>query len=71
MTYKDIDSKMATLGAVPMMGTNSEGEVVITEKNGEDENGFPTYKVSTSQANGWLRVNVYWKDGTVEEYFER
>lgn len=71
MTYEHIENMMGKLGEIPLMGKDDEGNVTITEINGYDEDGFPTYKVSTSQANGWLRVNVYWKDGTVEEYYEK
>lgn len=27
-------------------------------------------KISTIQKNGWIRVNIYYKDGTTEEYYE-
>lgn len=26
---------------------------------------------STTQDNGWIRKNIYWRDGTREELFER
>ena len=71
MTYEYIENMMGSLGEIPTMSKDDEGNVVITEINGYDKDGFPTYKVSTSQPNGWLRVNVYWKDGTVEEYYEK
>ena len=28
-------------------------------------------KTSTSQSNGWLRINIYHKDRTVEEYYDK
>lgn len=28
-------------------------------------------RVDTFQANGWIRINYYWSDGTVEEMYER
>ena len=28
-------------------------------------------KTSTPQNNGWIRVNVYHKDHTVEEYYDK
>ena len=27
--------------------------------------------IRTLQDNGWARINVYWKDGTVEEYYQK
>lgn len=26
---------------------------------------------STTQSNGWIRKNIYWRDGTREETFEK
>ena len=28
-------------------------------------------KTSTSQNNGWLRINIYHKDRTTEEYYDK
>lgn len=28
-------------------------------------------KTSTSQSNGWLRINIYHKDRTTEEYYAK
>ena len=28
-------------------------------------------KTSTSQSNGWLRINIYHKDRTTEEYYDK
>lgn len=28
-------------------------------------------KTSTSQSNGWLRINIYYKDRTTEEYYDK
>ena len=48
-----------------MAGKNEHGENVIVEVS-EDA------KVTkTLQDNGWVRVNIEHKDGTVEELFER
>ena len=46
---------------------------------GKDEDGDPVMvsiddtcaSIRTFQKNGWVRINVYYKDGTVEELFER
>lgn len=44
---------------------NENGENIIIEIT----NNY--LKTSTSQNNGWLRVNIYHKDKTVEEYYEK
>ena len=44
---------------------NENGEVVIIEIT----NNY--LKTSTSQNNGWLRINIYHKDKTVEEIYEK
>lgn len=44
---------------------------------GKNENGENTYisvnedniTISTYQRNGWIRENVYWRDGTEEELY--
>lgn len=49
---------------------------IFTTKNEKDENIIieitnDYLKTSTSQSNGWIRVNVYHKDRTVEEYYDK
>lgn len=49
---------------------------LFTTKNEKDEDVIieitnETLKTSTSQTNGWLRINIYHKDRTVEEYYEK
>lgn len=47
-----------------LFGMNEDGEntqVSINEDN---------IVISTYQRNGWIRENVYWRDGTVEELYE-
>lgn len=45
--------------------TNEKGENVILEIT-------PKYlKASVHQGNGWIRINIYHKDRTVEELYER
>ena len=47
-------------------GTNQDGEdVVITLDASGDY-----VKVETLQSNDRVRINYYWKDGTVEETYE-
>ena len=47
------------------VGENEKGEWVIVTINKEFA------MVTTSQKNGWLRHNVYWKDGTEEESYNK
>lgn len=47
-----------------LFGKNEEGEDTITHIN-EDH-----IILETHQSNHWVRRNVYWKDGTVEELFD-
>ena len=56
---------------LPMVATNEDGESVIVEVYGTDENGNIIWQLTTSQKNGWLRIDVYYKDGTVEELYKR
>lgn len=49
---------------------------IFTSKNEKDENVIieitkDYLKTSTSQSNGWLRINIYHQDKTVEEYYEK
>ncbi len=46
-----------------LVGTNENGEDTITtiEKD--------YIEVETNQNNGWIRRNVYWRDGTTEELY--
>ena len=54
------------------------GETTKTMLSGKNENGETTITsiftdhivVDTQQSNGWVRRDVYWKDGTYEELFD-
>ena len=50
---------------MPLAGKNDEGETIIIEicKN--------NIIVRTYQHNNWCRTNIYWKDGTVEELYDK
>ena len=52
---------------LPLCGTNDDGEAVVIEWS----NDYNAYKVATLQHNGWVRVNYYYEDGTVEEIYEK
>lgn len=47
-----------------LLGHNEDGEVVSTSINHDN------IVVETFQKNGWIRTNVYWEDGTIEELYE-
>ena len=49
---------------------------LFTTKNKKDEDVIIEItnnylKTSTIQNNGWMRINIYHKDKTVEEYYEK
>ena len=48
-----------------MVGENSEGETVILSI--DDEAACTT----TSQTNGWHRINIWYKDGSWSESYEK
>ena len=50
---------------MPWSGINDEGEHTLTSVNNDN------ITVQTFQNNGWMRENIYWKDGTFEELFSR
>ena len=71
MTYQEIEQKLLTEHITcPCSGKNDEGEDIIIER-GYNGNCVPFYRVTTSQDNGWLRINFYYPDGTVTEEYER
>lgn len=49
----------------PFTAVNNFGEDVIIER-GED-----FFCVTTVQSNDWLRINEYYKDGTITETYQR
>lgn len=48
-----------------LSGQNSDGELTTMSINKD------CISVSTYQHNDWIRKNVYWRDKTTEELFER
>ena len=62
-TYEKLFKKYGLIDQ--QVGENEDGEYVIVAVT-------KNYAViTTSQKNGWLRNNTYWKDGTEEESYER
>jgi len=47
-----------------LSGMNEDGELVIVSIDHERA------VIKTSQHNGWIRTNIYHKDGTSEELFD-
>ena len=56
---------------LPVTAQTETGETVIVEVNGRDDDGHWIWRISTLQENGWIRVNNYYYDGTVDEMFEK
>lgn len=48
-----------------LMGENTDGEFVTTSILSDK------VVVETTQSNGWVRINTYHRDGTVEETFRK
>lgn len=49
----------------PLSGKSEAGEDVLVSV-------FPDrITTETQQANGWCRINTYWRDGTTEETYSR
>ena len=46
-----------------ILGKNSDGENTIISINKDN------ITIETNQSNGWIRENIYHRDGTVEELF--
>lgn len=56
--------------SLPLAGRNSHGEAVVIER-GSDRNLGSFYRVTTSQDNGWCRINTYYENGLQEETYHR
>ena len=70
-TYEYIDEILQEFGcALPVSGTNEDGEAVIIEQGWTEDNEH-FYRLTTVQKNNWLRINEYYADGTVTETFKR
>ena len=69
MSYEylaDVVAKISKKGPGPYLGTNENGESVTLYAS-EDGN---YYVVETLQSNEVCRVNTYYKDGTITEWYE-
>lgn len=63
MEYQNLFEKYGYCSA--LVGIDEDGSPVIVSI---DENEAT---IQTLQNNGWIRVNIYYKDGTVEELYKR
>ena len=62
-----------------MLNLMSRANEFDYDLSGKNENGEPitisisedNLSVRTYQRNGWIRKNVFWKDRTTEELFEK
>lgn len=69
MTYKEL-KKLTESKTLPLNGTNEDGEDVIIEA-GKSQEGERYFRTITAQRNAWLRINMYWEDGTTEELYRK
>ena len=65
---KQINDYKAKGKTLPCVGENSDGEVVVVSEGSEC--GEHYINLATAQHNNFMRNNVYWANGTTEEYFE-
>lgn len=74
MTYESISRLLLdnnyTFKDLPLTAI-FKGENVIIDIDGYDEENMAVLKTITIQKNGFVRVNVYYFDGTTEELYER
>lgn len=56
---------MADQFDMPLVGENEDGDMVMMEVTQE------FVKITTYQKNGWVRVNYFYSDGTVEELYDK
>ena len=55
---------------LPMVATSkATGENATIECGNDGEQDF--FKVTTSQDNGWNRINIYYADGSADETYGR
>ena len=67
MEYLELASAAVKLKSVAV-GENQDGEIILLYpilKAGD------VVRVDTFQDNGWIRVNLYHEDGTVEEMYKK
>lgn len=60
---QDFYKGVAPIGLFTSVNEHGENMIIDISKD--------FLEISTIQSNGWTRVNIFHKDKTVEEYFER
>lgn len=53
----------------PVFGKNEHNENIIIDKG--IRSGKRLYMITTSQNNGWIRLNTFFEDGSTEETYGR
>lgn len=70
MNYKSIKNLVENSGkSLPLSAENENGETVIIEQGAID--GMHYYSLKTAQSNGWIRINSYYSDGTIDETYTK
>ena len=68
MTYEDYEELTKEIKGFPVAGTNENGECVMIDHYGGDE---PYFKVTTFQNNDWIRILHVYKNGNIDEIYEK
>lgn len=67
---KWLEENGKTLEDLPLSAVDEDGNDVIVNAYTTKEEGI-VWRISTIQKNNWIRVDIYYSDGTVEEFYER
>ena len=74
MTYDDFEKALTKEGYaikdLPLTTTSEDGEIVVVTVAGVDDDNKLIWKTVTCQKNNWIRTNIYYFDGTMEELYE-
>ena len=68
MTYGDYEELTKEIKEFPVVGANENGEHVMIDHYDGDE---PYFKVTTFQNNDWIRILYVYKNGNMDEIYER
>lgn len=55
--------------STPCSYVNQEGENEVVVEGADEVGRF--FKITTTQTNGWLRIDTYYEDGTIEETYRK
>lgn len=58
-----------TISNLPLMGKNQDGEDVILSFHKTADGKY--FKTETIQNNNWIKISIYWEDGTYEEMYDK